>query len=206
VRQLEVLTEEQVAAIFRCRHLTGNSAVAKRNRALISLLLDSGLRLAEVVGIDDANLFLQAEWVRVVGKGNRERLAPFSAITRAALEASIAARDAEPIAVTGPAGGKTFELGREGVRRVIERIGADTGLRLHCHLFRHTSATTMIKRGMDVATLQKILGHSSIAITQVYLHLRQEEIKEKHTAFSPMDHFMPAPLPKKRRSLGRRAA
>jgi hypothetical protein len=57
----------------------------------------------------------------------------------------------------------------------------------------------MLKRGMDVATLQKVLDHSSIAITQQYLHLRQEEIKAKHTQFSPMDHFAPTPLPKKRR-------
>lgn len=205
-RQLEVLIEAQVEAIFRSRHLSGDAAVAKRNRALISLLLDSGLRLAEIAGIEDADLFLQAGWVRVVGKGNRERLAPFSATTRAALEAWLAARDADPIEVTGPGRGKTFELGREGVRGVVKRIGTDTGIPLRCHLFRHTSATTMVKRGMDVATLRKILGHSSIAITQVYLHLRQEEIKEKHTAFSPMDHFAPAPLPKKRRTLGRRAA
>ena len=198
-RRLEVLTAEQVAVAFRSRHLSGESAVAKRNRALVSLLLDSGLRLAEIAGIEDRDLFLRPGWVRVVGKGNRERLAPFSGTTRAALEAWIAARDAEPIEVTGPGRGKTFELGREGISAVVERVGTDIGIPLRCHLFRHTSATTMVARGMDLATLQRILGHSSIAVTQVYLHLRHEEIKEKHTAASPMDHLAPSPLPTKRR-------
>lgn len=206
VRQLDVLTDDQVAAIFASRHLRGESPMAKRNRALISLLLDSGLRLAEVAGIEDNDLFLNSGWVRILGKGNRERLAPFSETSRRALDAWIAARDADPIVLTGPGLGKTFELGREGVASVIERIGADVGFPLRCHLFRHTSATMMIKRGMDVATLQKILGHSSIAITQVYLHLRQDEIKDKHTAFSPMEHFAATSSPAKRRRLSREAA
>jgi site-specific recombinase XerD len=201
VRHLETLTEEQVTAIFRSRHLTGDSPPAKRNRALISLLLDSGLRLAEIAGIEDDHVFLKAGWVRVLGKGDRERIVPFSETTRKALEDWLKARDADPIEVIGSGRGKTFELGREGVSGLIKRIGADTGLHLRCHLFRHTSATTMLKRGMDVATLQKVLGHSSIAITQQYLHLRHEEIKAKHTQFSPMDHFAPTPLPKKRRFL-----
>lgn len=175
--------------------------MTKRNRAIVSLLLDSALRRAEVAGVEDGDLFVQAGWVRVVGKGNRERLAPFSATTRAALEAWLAARDAEPIAVTGPGRGKTFELGREGVRSLVERIGADAGIRLRCQLFRHTGATMMVERGMDVATLQRILGHASIAVTQVYLHLQQEEIKAKHAACSPMDHVATTPLPKKRRTL-----
>ena len=130
-------------------------------------------------------------------------MAPFAAATRAALEAWVAARDAKPIEVIGRGRGKTFELEREGVRGLVERIGVDIGIPLRCHLFRHTSATAMIARGMDVATLHKILGHSSIAVAQVYLHLRQAEIKEKHTAASPMDHFAPARLPAKRRTLGR---
>jgi site-specific recombinase XerD len=201
IRQLETLTEDQVTTIFRSRHLTGDSPPAKRNQALISLLLDSGLRLAEIAGIEDKDVFLKADWVRVVGKGDRERIVPFSDKTRQSIEIWLKARDEDPIDIAGSGRGKTFELGREGVSGLIKRISADTGLSLRCHLFRHTSATTMLKRGMDVATLQKVLGHSSIAITQPYLHLRQEEIKEKHTLFSPMDHFAPTPLPKKRRFL-----
>lgn len=201
IRQLETLTQAEVTRIFRSRHLAGDSAVGKRNRALISLLLDSGLRLGEIAGIEDRDMFLKAGWVRVIGKGDRERIVPFSTTTGVAIEQWIKARDADPIEITGPGSGKTFELGREGVSGLIRRIGADTGLPLRCHLFRHTSATTMLTRGMDVATLQRVLGHSSIAITQQYLHLRQTDIKEKHTRFAPMDHFAAAPLPKKRRFL-----
>ncbi|MGI8475187.1 MAG: tyrosine-type recombinase/integrase [Thermomicrobiales bacterium] len=201
-RNLETLTEEQITTIFRSRHLAGDSAPARRNRALVSLLLDSGLRLAEIAGVEDQDLFMKAGWVRVVGKGDRERVVPFSDTTGRAIGEWVKARDADPIAMNGPGRGKTFELGREGVRSVLERIGDDIALPLRCHLFRHTSATMMLKRGMDVAILQKVLGHSSIAITQQYLHLRQEEIKEKHRQFSPMDQFAAmTSAPKRRRFL-----
>ena len=104
--------------------------------------------------------------------------------------------------MTGPGRGKTFELGREGVRGLVKRTGADVGFPLRCHLFRHTSATTMVERGMGVAALQRILERCAIAVTQVSLHYRQAAIKEQHSAFPPMDRFAPALLPKRRRTLG----
>ena len=200
VKRLEVLDERQVTALFRSRYLTGDTPAEKRNRALVCLLLDSGLRVAEVAGIEDADLFLAAGFVRVRGKGNKERLVPFSERTARVIRTWIEARDAEPVELVGPGKGKTFELGREGVMSMVERAGADVGLRLHSHLLRHTCATTLLKNGMDLATLQRVLGHSSIAITQAYLHLRDEDIKAKHSATSPMEHFTatPASLAKRR--------
>ncbi|MDP9366784.1 MAG: tyrosine-type recombinase/integrase [Chloroflexota bacterium] len=157
--------------------------------------------MAEAAGIEDPGLFLSAGFVRVRGKGNKEWLVPFGECTARVIHTWIEARDEEPVDLVGPGKSKAFELGREGVMSMVERTSADLGLRLHSHLLRHTCATTLLRSGMDLATHQRVLGHSSIVITRAYLYLKDEDIKAKHAATSPIELCAPTPLPTAKRRL-----
>lgn len=194
-RTVDVLTADQVTAIFRSRHLRGDSAMAKRNRALVALFLDSGLRVAEVADIEDADLFLDAEMVRVTGKGIKTRIVPFSPRTRELIADWIAARDADPVELKEAVRDRTFELQRTGIQMLFQRVGEDVGFpfRLHPHLFRHTAATMMLKQGMDLHSLKRVLGHSHISTTEIYLTLSSDDLKDKHRSASPMAGFDPQP-------------
>lgn len=199
-----VLTDTQVAAVFACRHLSGSSALAARNRAIFSLLLDTGLRVSEICAIEDRDLYLASGMVRVVGKGHKERIVPFCAATEAAIKAWIKLRDAYPVSVAGAGRGKTFELAAGGLQSLTDRIAAEVGFKCHPHLWRHTAATALLRQGMDLHSLKRILGHSHISTTEIYLSLTNEDLKAKHAAASPVALLVPEAAPSeppRRRSL-----
>ena len=153
----------------------GDSLLARRDRAIMELFYSSGLRLAELVGLDLENLDLKDRTVRVLGKGSKERIVPVGAPARAALEVWLAAR-----ASVAPAGARAVFLGRNGRRlgaRAVQlrveswarRQGLD--VRAHPHLFRHSFATHLLESSQDLRGVQELLGHANINTTQVYTHL-----------------------------------
>lgn len=203
-RDIQVLSAQQLSALFHSRYLLGDSAMAKRNRALLALLLDTGLRVAEAADIRDDHLFRAEQMVRVVGKGNKPRMVPYSDATSQLLDEWLTAREMEPVALKPAVRGRTFELQRTGIQMLLQRIGEDLGFpfRLHPHLLRHTAATTMLRQGMDVLTLKRILGHDHVSTTELYVHLVTDDLRAKHAAASPMLVVEPpAPQAPKRRLL-----
>ena len=155
--------------------IKGEDPLAVRDRALLELAYSSGLRLSELAGLDVAALDVLAGEVRVLGKGAKERIVP---VGRAALDAIrewLAARASFPARET-----QALFLSRSGRRitpRAIERSLAAWAIKqglarhVHPHMLRHSFASHLLQSSGDLRAVQEMLGHASIASTQVYTHL-----------------------------------
>jgi integrase/recombinase XerC len=140
-----------------------------RNRALLELMYAAGLRVSEAIGLDIHNIDLQNRLVRVMGKGNKERIVPFGPPAAQAIQVWI-----EQI----PNDGALF-LNRFGKRlssrsawKIVRDAGASNGITgLHPHALRHTCATHLLGSGADLRTIQEQLGHASLSTTQRYTHV-----------------------------------
>jgi integrase/recombinase XerC len=149
--------------------------LARRDHAMMELLYSSGLRLAELVGLDLTDLDLGDRTVRVLGKGSKTRVVPVGRHAVRALGTWL--HDRAALAVPGETAVFVGRSGRRlGVRAVQQRIdraarrqGID--LKVHPHLFRHSFATHLLESSGDLRGVQELLGHSDISTTQVYTHL-----------------------------------
>jgi integrase/recombinase XerC len=163
---------DQMARLLDIRDTT---PLALRDRALMELLYSSGLRLAELVGLDLPDLDLADRTVRVTGKGRKARIVPVGSKAIAALEAWLRART--PVAASGEMavfigrGGR--RIGPRAVQLRVAYWARRQGLpvHLHPHLFRHSFASHILESSQDLRGVQELLGHADIATTQVYTHL-----------------------------------
>ncbi len=162
-----------------------------RDRAVLEVLYSTGMRVGELVGLDDARVDLIGGVVRVRGKGRKERLAPLGTPAVRALEAWIRLRNALHPHGTPTRG--TF-LSRRGkrlndreVRRLLQRHLVATGLstKTHPHTLRHSFATHLVQAGADIRAVQELLGHASLNTTQIYTHLTIEALREVYKRAHP---------------------
>jgi integrase/recombinase XerC len=154
---------------------TAQSGLESRDRAILELFYSSGLRLAELVGLDLGDVDLADRTVRVLGKGQKTRIVPVGTEAAAALQTwlrergNLAAIDERAIFV-GKSGRR---LGRRAVQLRVgawaKRHGLD--VKVHPHLFRHSFATHLLESSHDLRGVQELLGHANISTTQVYTHL-----------------------------------
>ena len=170
------------------------TATGARDRAVLEVLYGCGLRVSELVSLDVRDLYLDEGFVRVFGKGSKERLVPLVGSARRALisyldgpRAELAAharRSAAPSAVfLNKNGGR---LSRQTVHALCERYGRTVGIEgLHPHTLRHSFATHMLAGGADLRVLQEILGHANIATTQIYTHVDRTQLTEVYLAAHP---------------------
>ncbi|MBI4339690.1 MAG: tyrosine-type recombinase/integrase [Chloroflexi bacterium] len=168
-----------------------DAALALRDAALLELLYGSGLRLAEVEGLDLGGLNLAARTVRVVGKGNKERAVPMG---RPCVEALARYLEAgRPNLQCRSSGGAVFlnryggRLSRRSVEQLIKRYALRTDLpaEVHTHTLRHSFATHLLDGGADLRVVQELLGHSSPATTQVYTHVSPTQARKVYLAAHP---------------------
>jgi integrase/recombinase XerC len=154
---------------------TENDVLALRDKAMYELLYSSGLRLAELVGLDPAALDFNDATVRVTGKGNKTRVVPVGSHAIAALQAWLAAR-----AALVREGAQALFVSKNGDRLTaravqlrIKQWGIKQGLasNMHPHLLRHSFASHVLQSSGDLRAVQEMLGHASISTTQVYTHL-----------------------------------
>jgi integrase/recombinase XerC len=154
--------------------IAGEDLLSLRDRALFELAYSSGLRLAELATLDVGRLDLATGEVRVLGKGSKERIVPVGAHARAALQTWLTARAALPV------NDDAAFVGRNGRRlspRAIElrlaewAVKQGLGRHVHPHMLRHSFASHVLQSSGDLRAVQEMLGHASIASTQVYTHL-----------------------------------
>ncbi len=162
-----------------------------RDRALMMLMLDSGLRVTEAITAEASRI----DWLNcaltVMGKGRKERSVPFSARTCQTM-LDYARRRGQgrvqaPQFFLGPRG---RPLDRSGVRKAVAGYGRQAGIegvRVSPHTLRHTFAVLYIRNGGDSFSLQEILGHSTLEMTRRYVHLARRDVAEQHKKFSPME-------------------
>ncbi len=173
----------------RLLDIDAKDPLALRDRALFELAYSSGLRLSELAGVDVDRVDLAHGVVRVWGKGAQERIVPVGAAARAALRAWLPARAALARAGTG-----ALFVGRTGARitpRAIERRlaawAAMQGLdqHVHPHMLRHSFASHVLQSSGDLRAVQEMLGHASIASTQVYTHLDFQALAQAYDRAHP---------------------
>jgi len=164
----------------------------RRDRAIFELLYGAGLRVGELVALDITDINLGQRLVRVRGKGRKERLVPFGRPAAKALEDYMPDRarwresrhdDEEPVFVNQRGG----RLSDRSVRRLLDhavRRSADLH-HLHPHALRHAFATHLLEAGMDLRAIQELLGHSSLATTQVYTRVDLAHLMEVHRHSHP---------------------
>ena len=149
--------------------------LARRDHAMMELLYSSGLRLAELVGLDLTDLDLGDRTVRVLGKGSKTRVVPVGrcAVTAVSSWLKDRAMLAKPGVTAVFVGQNGHRLGARAIQRRIDRAARRQGidLKVHPHLFRHSFATHLLESSSDLRGVQELLGHADISTTQVYTHL-----------------------------------
>lgn len=173
---------------------TETSREPQRDRAIVLLLLDTGLRLSEAAGLRIRDIDLIEGRATVMGKGARQRIVPIGRRTRQALRRTLAPRGElgldDPLFVT--ADGEA--LSPHGFQQVFRRLRGRVTLSTRCspHVLRHTFARSFLRNGGDVFSLQRILGHSprSLQVTRRYLDLDDDDVRAVHREASPVDRLL----------------
>ena len=162
-----------------------------RDRLIIELLYSSGIRSGELIDLSENMISIDEREIRVIGKGNKERITFFSENTKKWLEKYIEKKRRtyknynKDIVFTNSRGGK---LTTRSLRRLISDYAKKAELQKEVtpHIFRHTFATELLNNGVDIRYLQELLGHSSISTTQVYTHVSKSFIKEVYMKTHPL--------------------
>jgi integrase/recombinase XerC len=165
-----------------------------RDRAILELLYASGLRVRELVGLNDESLDLPQRLVRVFGKGRKQRIVPFGEPAAKALGDYLASREREGLSIPEDDGHipvfvtiRGRRLNPRAVQQLVEktRLCLPSGRHLTTHTLRHTFATHLLERGADLRAIQELLGHSSLATTQKYTHVSLEHLRAEYDKAHP---------------------
>ncbi len=187
VKPLEESQMHRLLAVINPR-----SAAGSRDLAIILLLLDTGMRLGELAGLTlaEGEAALRDGMLRVFGKGSRERLVPVGATAQNVLRRYLHLHRPQTHADALFVSASGQLLTAEGIRQVVKRLAQQAGLQgVHPHRLRHTAAVTFLRAGGDVFALQRILGHSTLAMTRNYVTLTDTDVKAAHLRASPADRF-----------------
>ena len=171
-------------------------AHALRDRALLELLYAAGLRISEAIGLDREDLSVDGAFVRVIGKGDKERLVPVGDLALDSLDRWIRGPRIALLALghVAPLRGGPLFLGDRGGRlarqqawAAVKRAASRAGLadRVSPHTLRHSFATHLLEGGADLRIVQELLGHASISTTQLYTHLTGERIRDVYSRAHP---------------------
>lgn len=192
-----VLDRAQVDELFAMaeRQAAEGGFLAVRDLAMLEVFYGTGMRLAELAGLDLPDVDLVAEQVKVRGKGRKERILPLGRVAGRALRHYEGAREELLAALPrGRGDRRALFLGRSGrrlsprgiqlaMRRHLRLFGERTGLKVHS--LRHTFATHLLDAGADLRAVQELLGHSSLSTTQVYTHTSIERLKRVYQTAHP---------------------
>ena len=170
----------------------GDKPLGLRDRAILETLYSAGLRVSELVGLNDGDLDFEGGIVRVRGKGKRERLAPVGSFAARALRRWLRVRPLsrrEPTGADAPVFVNKFgrRLTTRSVGRMLEKYLAITGLdrRTTPHTLRHSFATHLLDRGADIRSVQELLGHKSLVTTQIYTHVSTAALRSAYEKAHP---------------------
>lgn len=188
-KKIDILTDSEVEQLFRC--LSGRDFISIRNYCIVALMIDSGLRLNEVVTIRRDKIHIAEGYAIVNGKGNKERFVPLGLNSKRALLrycAIVPNREKEtPLFVKDT----LIPIKESTVKQLFRKLKSRSGIpRLHPHLLRHTFATRYIERGGDIYSLQSILGHTSLEMVKKYVHLIPSKTVVNFAFLSPLDNAL----------------
>ncbi len=187
-RHPDALNVDQALALMEAGRLEDPEGL--RDMALAELLYGSGLRVSEATGLNLDDVDVAGGWVRVLGKGSKERTVPLTEAGKRRIREYLSCRDAfeslpdEEALFVGNRGGR---LNRRVAARILEEMAKSAGLPpgVHPHVLRHTFATHLLEAGADLRSVQELLGHSRLTTTQRYTHLSIQKLVEAYDKAHP---------------------
>ena len=169
-----------------------NTALGAKYYCILLLLLDTGMRISELVNIKMSGMDFGNGWVTVLGKGRKQRICPFDRFAKKALVRYIKnfrnrLSDLDSVYLFPAADGDHISINgvQQYMRRLAKQVGIDR-LRVYPHIFRHTFATRAFENEANVYAVKEILGHSCLQTTQKYTHPQPSDLKKQHNRFSPV--------------------
>jgi integrase/recombinase XerD len=186
----DVLDPAEVEAILSQPDVSGPLGV--RDRAILETLYATGIRVSELVSLRQSNVFPSEQFIRVTGKGSKERIVP---IGRSALGWIERYRAGARAGLAGSRGGadalflnaRGTPISRMAVWTIVRNCTRKSGIgkEVHPHTFRHSFATHLLEGGADLRSVQEMLGHVNISTTQIYTHIDREYLREVHRTCHP---------------------
>ncbi len=189
----EVLNRDEVERLLGTPDLTTSAGI--RDKAILETLYGTGMRVSELTGLEQDRLIFEVGFIRVVGKGNKERLVPVGEIAQEAVshyleavrpqffnpEKAHKAKNKVFLSMRGSA------LSRMSIWNIVQKAAekADIQKNVYPHIFRHSFATHLLEGGADLRAVQEMLGHSSILTTEIYTHIDRSFLHQVHKEFHP---------------------
>jgi integrase/recombinase XerD len=185
----DILTPDEVDRIIGA--ISFDERLAFRDRALFEVAYGAGLRVSEWITLGIGDIFMDERLVRVIGKGNKERLVPIG--RRALAAVAIYTRELRPTLLHGAPSATLFvnarggALSRMGAWKLLRKYVDAAGILTHVtpHTLRHSFATHLLEGGADLRAVQEMLGHADIATTQLYTHVDRSYLQQIHRQFHP---------------------
>ncbi|MBO7290653.1 MAG: site-specific tyrosine recombinase XerD [Bacteroidaceae bacterium] len=191
----DVLTLTEIDDIINAIDLSKKEG--QRNRAMIEVLYSCGLRVSELCGLKISDLYLKEQFIRVTGKGDKQRLVPISPRAIAEIEAYFSDRNMIPIKPGYEDCLFVSERLKKPLSRImvfhfIKRLVLDAGIKKNVspHTFRHSFATHLLEGGANLRVIQAMLGHESIATTEIYAHIDRTRLREEIIEHHPRNRRM----------------
>jgi integrase/recombinase XerD len=183
------LTIDEVAELLELPDLSKLTGI--RNKSILEMMYATGLRISELVGLKTNNVYLEENFIRVIGKGNKERIVPFGSKAGQYLQKyyenarTLLLKDKKSNIVYLTSRGKGMT--RQSAWKIIKKYGESLRLpfELSPHVLRHSFATHLVENGADLRSVQILLGHSSIATTEIYTHLAKSRLQESYDKHHP---------------------
>jgi len=187
----DYLSVEEIEKIIEAAN--GDPKLAGRDRAIVELLYGCGLRISELLNLKVSGIEFEAGFIKVVGKGNKQRLVPLGEFARRAIEHYLDS----PERVRRPAAGSETlfvnrsgrPMSRVGLWKIVKKLVARSGITKSVtpHTFRHSFATHLLAGGADLRTVQEMLGHADISTTEIYTQVDQGYIVAEHRRHHPRE-------------------
>lgn len=183
------LTMDQVAELMECPDMSKPLGI--RDKAILELMYATGLRISELANLVLDNLYMEDNFIRVLGKGSKERVVPFGDTAGEFVQLYL--NEARPKILKGKVSNVVFlnrygnKLSRMGLWMIIKGYGKQVGVEsiLTPHVLRHSFATHLLEKGADLRSIQLMLGHSSISTTEIYTYVARKRIKQVYDQYHP---------------------
>lgn len=188
-KKIDVLTDSEIERLFSC--LKGRDFHSVRNYCIVALMLDSGLRLNEVVTLRRDKIHIAEGYAIVNGKGNKERFVPLGLNSKKALFRYCSIFPNGNIETPLFVKDTLIPISQSTVKQLFRRLKVQADIpRLHPHLLRHSFATRYLENGGDIYSLQLILGHTSLEMVKKYVHLIPSKTVVNFSHLSPLDNVL----------------
>ncbi len=185
-----ILTKGQILQLLRA--IDRHTSLGARNYIILLLLIDTGVRISELICIKITDIDIAQSYVKVTGKGRKERIVPFSGITKGELikyinryRRDLCDTDSSYLFPAKYDGHILANCIQQMIRRLAKKVGLKN-VKCHPHIFRHTFATMFLAKGGSPVILMEIMGHESFQTTQKYLHPQPQDLRKQHLRYSPV--------------------